>query len=84
MAKEPHSPTSPIDSQWQRKGNTQLFSTDSSESLGDANLKLPHEKAQCANTFVEHVSLLDTFTKPNVVRNTGIICTIGKVVLKAY
>ena len=87
MSEVPDSPLSPslpvdhqcVDHQWQKKGNTRIFSTDSNESLTEVGVKLPHEKAQFANTFIEHVSLLDTFSKPNVVRNTGIICTIGKM-----
>ena len=79
MSENPDSPVSPlpVDHQWQRKGNTRIFATDSNESLTDVGLKLPHEKAQLASTHIEHVSLLDTFSNPNVVRNTGIICTIG-------
>ncbi len=63
-----------VDSQWQ--GNRgRMFSTDSSHSESE---ELPQYKAAAASTLVEHVSLLDVFSQPNVVRNTGIICTIGE------
>jgi pyruvate kinase len=50
-----------------------LYSTDA--TLGD--LDVPHLAAQMANTRLENLSLLDIFSAPHVVRNTGLICTIG-------
>lgn len=35
-------------------------------------------EAQLANTRLEHLSLLTIGSHPNVVRNTGIICTVGE------
>ena len=52
-----------------------LYSTDSALSM---ELEVPHQEAQMANTRLEHLALLDIFSQPNVVRNTGIVCTIGK------
>ena len=52
---------------------TRLYSTDT--TLGDVDV--PHMAAQMANTRLENLSLLDIFSAPHVVRNTGIICTIG-------
>jgi len=41
-------------------------------------LGVPQMEAQLANTRLEHLSLLTIGSHPNVVRNTGIICTIGE------
>ena len=62
-----------VDSQWQGQRG-RMFSTESSQSD-----TVPSQfKAQWASTLVEHVSLLDVFSCPNAVRNTGIVCTIGE------
>ena len=63
-----------VDKHWQGQRG-RMFSTESSQSDPDS---VPHSRAQAASTFIEHVSLLDVFSGPNVVRNTGIICTIGE------
>ena len=39
--------------------------------------EMPHFKAQLASTHLEHLCFLDIFTQPHILRNTGIICTIG-------
>lgn len=52
-----------------------LYSTDT--TLGD--MDLPHLAAQMANTRLENLSLLDIFSAPHIVRNTGIVCTIGEL-----
>ena len=65
-----------VDEQWTGKRG-RFFSTDSAKDLEQ---DLPHYQAQMASTRVEHLSLLDTFSKPHIVRNTGIICTIGKII----
>ena len=52
---------------------TRLYSTDT--TLGD--MDVPHMAAQMANTRLENLSLLDIFSAPHLVRNTGIVCTIG-------
>ena len=61
-----------LDEAWKGKRG-RFFSTDSA-----LEAVVPHQEAQMASTTLEHLSLLDVFTKPHVVRNTGIICTIGR------
>ena len=61
-----------LDTRWMGKRGRH-FSTDSTSE----GMAVPHQEAQSAKTLIEHVSLLDVFSKPHVVRNTGIICTIG-------
>ena len=62
-----------MDSRWMGKRGRH-FSTDSTSEA----MPVPHREAQSAKTLIEHVSLLNVFTKPHIVRNTGVICTIGK------
>ena len=62
-----------LDTRWMGK-HGRHFSTD---STAEAVAAVPHQEAQSAKTLIEHVSLLDVFSKPHIVRNTGIICTIG-------
>lgn len=64
-----------MDSRWMGKRGRH-FSTD---STSEGMFPVPHREAQAAKTLIEHVSLLNVFTKPHIVRNTGIICTIGKL-----
>ena len=61
-----------LDTRWMGKRGRH-FSTDSTSE----GMAVPHQEAQSAKTLIEHVSLLDVFSKPHVIRNTGIICTIG-------
>ena len=43
--------------------------------------EVPQGLAASATTQIEHRSLLDIYSPVTVIRNTGIICTIGKHVL---
>lgn len=63
-----------MDGRWQGKRGRH-FSTD---STSEGMYPVPHREAQSAKTLIEHVSLLNVFTKPHIVRNTGVICTIGE------
>lgn len=65
-----------MDSRWMGKRGRH-FSTD---STSEGMYPVPHREAQSAKTLIEHVSLLNVFTKPHIVRNTGVICTIGKAI----
>ena len=42
-----------------------------------SNYEVPHSEAQFADNHLDHLCLLDMFTQPHTLRNTGIICTIG-------
>lgn len=63
-----------LDTRWMGKRGRH-FSTDSTSE----GMVVPHREAQSAKTLIEHVSLLNVFSKPNIVRNTAIICTIGEL-----
>ena len=43
--------------------------------------EVPQGLAALATTSIEHRSLLDIYSPVTVIRNTGIVCTIGKHVL---
>ena len=40
--------------------------------------EVPQSLAASATTQIEHLSLLDIDSPVTVIRNTGIVCTIGK------
>ena len=71
---EERSAFSPIDSQWQGERG-RIFST---ESGGKSEEEIPQYRAQNATTLIEHLARLEVFDPSSIMRNTGIVCTIGE------
>uniref|UniRef100_A0A671WGP4 Pyruvate kinase n=1 Tax=Sparus aurata TaxID=8175 RepID=A0A671WGP4_SPAAU len=54
-----------------------IYNYNGSKDMGSSIIHTQQMHAAMADTFIEHMCLLDIDSEPAVSRNTGIVCTIG-------